>query len=201
MHLLVYFDYTCPYSYAAAVWLQHLESTEHEVTIDWRPFIVKEVNRPPGEDEPFWEQEGAPQTRTGLAFLAGQAAARQGADASGRFRLLLQEAFHLRHLDISRPGVLTSLADEAGLDVARFEADRHIPDLLGEVGVSHQEAVARDGVFGTPTLVFSNGCAVYLKLAEAPIETEAPRVFALLRELVEQHPIVHEIKLTRPEGA
>ena len=200
MQCIVYFDYTCPYSYAAAVWLRHVEATEYNVTTQWRPFIVKEVNRPPSEGEPFWEHETAAQTRTGLAFIAGQAAARQGGDAADRFRLLLQEAFHVRHLDIREPGVLEALAQEACLDVARFEGDRRDTTLLSEVGRSHQEAVARYGVFGTPTLVFPNGCAVYLKLAEPPTKTEAPRIFALLREVVEQHQIVQEIKLTRQEG-
>ncbi|MDP9370451.1 MAG: DsbA family protein [Chloroflexota bacterium] len=201
MHLIVYFDYTCPYSYAAAVWLRQVSAVKHDPAIAWRPFVVKEVNRAAGEGPPFWEQEAAVHMRTGFAFLAGQAAARQGGDAADRFRFLLQTAFHTRHLDIREPGVLEELAREAGLDVARFEADRQDTTLLAEVGRSHLEAVARYGVFGTPTLVFSNGCAVYLKLAEPPSETSAPQVFALLRELVEQHPIVQEIKLTRQEGA
>ena len=201
MHLIVYFDYTCPYSYVAAVWLRHSQATEHEITTEWRPFVVKEVNRPPGEDAPFWEHEAAPQTRTGLAFIAGQAALRQRPDAADRFRLLLQEAFHVRHLDVRRAGVLEALAHEAGLDVTRFNADRRDPDIFQEVGHSHREAFERYAVFGTPTLVFPNGCAMYLKLAEPPTKTEAPRVFTLLRELVEQHQIVQEIKFTRQEGA
>ena len=52
-------------------------------------------------------------------------------------------------------------------------------------------------MFGTPTLIFPNDYAFYLKLAQAPQGTEAERVFALVRELIEQHPVVQEIKLTR----
>lgn len=195
MHLIVYFDYTCPYSYTAARWLQQVEATEPDVTSEWRHFILKEANRSPDEGVPFWEQEGARQTRTGLAFIAGQAAARQGQDAFARFRLLLQEAFQVRHLDIRRPGVLESLAEEAGLDVARFETDRQDPGLLAEAGTSHLHAVERYQMFGTPTLVFPNHRAAYLKLTEPPSETMAMEVFEPLRRLVEQHQ-VEEIKFT-----
>jgi 2-hydroxychromene-2-carboxylate isomerase len=201
MHLIVYFDYTCPYSYHAAVWLPRVTAVEHDLTIEWRPFVVKEVNRPEGEGAPLWEQEAAVHTRTGLAFLAGEAAARQGGDAADRFRSLLQAAFHAQHLDIREPGVLEGLAHEARLDVARFEGDRRNTRLLSEVGRSHRDAVASYGVFGTPTLVFPNGRAAYTKLADAPLETAAPHLFEHLRELVGQHHVLQEIKLTQPEGA
>ncbi len=199
MHLVVYFDYTCPYSFAAAAWLRQVEAREPDIATEWRPFVVREVNRAPGEGVPFWEQEGVIQTRTGLAFAARQAAVRQGTAADNRFRFLLQEAFHVRHMDIRQPGVLAALASEAGLDVARFEEDRRDPSLLGEVGRSHREAVERYGVFGTPTFVFPDGCAAYLKLARPPADPDAGRIFALLRELVEQHGVVQEVKLTRQE--
>jgi predicted DsbA family dithiol-disulfide isomerase len=199
MHLIIYFDYTCAYSYAAAVWLRQVEACEHDLTTEWRPFIVKEVNRAPGEGAPFWQQAGVTHTRTGLAFIAGQAAARQDPAAYDRFRFTLQSAFHAQHLDIRKPGVLESLAAEAGLDVARFNADRQEPGLLQELAQSHQEAVDHYAVFGTPTLVFPSGCAVYLKLAQPVEGAEAIRIFALLRELNEQHPVVQEIKLTRQE--
>lgn len=200
MQLIVYFDYTCPYSYAAAVWLQQVATVQHDLEIEWRPFVLNEVNRASEEHTPFWDQEAALHTRTGLAFQAGQAAVRQGDDVAERFRFLLQEAFD-RHLDIRETGTLESLAREARLDLDRFAEDRHDRTLLSEVGRSHQEAVAQYGVFGTPTLVFPDGCAVYLKLAEPPPDTTAHRIFEQLRELVEQHPAVQEIKLTRPEEA
>ncbi len=161
---------------------------------------MNEVNRASEEHTPFWDQEAALHTRTGLAFQAGQAAVRQGGGAAERFRFLLQDAFD-RHLDIRETGTLESLAREAGLDLDRFAEDRHDRTLLSEVGRSHQEAVAHYGAFGTPTLVFPNGSAVYLKLAEPPPERTAHRVFELLRELMEQRPAVQEIKLVRPGKA
>ena len=197
MHLIVYFDYTCAYSYAAAVWLRQVVVVERDLTVEWQPFVLKETNRPPGEGLPLWKQPGVMRTRTALAFVAGQAAARQDSEAYDRFRFALQSAFHDQPRDIREPGVLETMAREAGLDVARFDADREQPGLLEEVGRSHQHAVEQYAVFGTPTLVFPNGCAVYLKLAPAPTDGEAARVFALLRAINERHPAIQEIKLTR----
>lgn len=199
MRLIVYFDYTCPYSYAAALWLRQVQARDLGITTAWRPFILKEINRQPGEGVPFWDQQGVMRTRTAQAFIAGQAAARQDPVAYDRFRLTLQAAFHDRLRDIRQPGVLEALAAEAGLDVPRFTTDRQDPGLLREAGRSHQEAVARYAAFGTPTLVFPNERAVYLKLAPAPESAEAERVFVLLRELITAHPAVQEIKLTRQE--
>jgi len=197
MRLIVYFDYTCAYSYAAAVWLRQVAAHERDLAVEWRAFVLKETNRPPGEGLPFWKQLGVMRTRTAVAFMAGQAAAKQDADAYDRFRFALQTAFHVEPCDIREPGVLETMASQVGLDVARFGADLEQPGLLEEVGRSHQQAVERYAVFGTPTLVFPNGCAVYLKLAPAPPDGEAARAFALLREINERHAAIQEIKLTR----
>ncbi len=197
MHLIVYFDYTCAYSYTAAIWLRQVVTIEPDLAIEWRPFVLKETNRPPGEGLPFWEQPGVMRTRTAVAFMAGQAAAKQDAAAYDRFRFALQTAFHGEPRDIRAPDVLPTMASQAGLDVARFAADLEQPGLLEEVGRSHRQAVEQYAVFGTPTLVFPNGCAVYLKLAPAPADEDADHVFALLREINERHPTIQEIKLTR----
>lgn len=199
IRLIVYFDYTCSYSYAVALWLRQVEQSVPDLQSEWRPFILKEINRSPHESRHFWEQERAARTRTGLAFIAGQAAMRQGPALYERFRFALQTAFHEEHRDIRRPGVLEAIADAAGLDVARFNVDRQNPELLQEAGQSHQEAVERYAVFGTPTLIYPTDCAVYLKLAQAPQGAEAERVFILIRELIEEHGVVKEIKLTRQE--
>ncbi len=197
MRLIVYFDYTCAYSYAAALWLRQVVVVERDLMVEWRPFVLKETNRAPEEGVPFWKQPRVMRTRTALAFVAGQAAAKQDFDAYDRFRFALQCAFHDQPRDIREPGVLQNMASQAGLDGARFGADLEQPSLLEEVGRSHQPAVERYAVFGTPTLVFPNGCAVYLKLAPAPTDGEAARVFELLREINERHAAIQEIKLTR----
>ncbi len=197
MRLVVYFDYTCVYSYAAAVWLRQVVALKPDLTIEWRAFVLNEANRPQGEGLPFWKQPGVMRTRTAVALMAGQAAAKQDGDAYDRFRFALQTAFHGEPRDIREAGVLQTMATEAGLDVERFGTDLEQPGLLEEVGRIHQHAVEQYAVFGTPTLVFPNGCAVYLKLTPAPADGEAARVFELLREINERHAAIQEIKLTR----
>ena len=151
----------------------------------------------PDEVLPFWQQSGVLRTRTALPFAAGQVAAQQDPAAYDRFRFALQTVFYDEHCDIREPGVIQTMASRAGLNVACFTTDLGQPGLLEDVQRSHQHAVKHDGVFGTPTLVFPTGCAVYLKLAPAPAGGEASRVFELLREINERHATIQEIKLTR----
>lgn len=86
------------------------------------------------------------------ALTAAKCAERQGGDAFERFHERLFTAHFRDHLDIGRPDVLWSLAQEIGLDLARFETD-----YAGEA----YEAVLRDcaegaawfGVSALPTVI------------------------------------------------
>jgi len=69
MRLIVYFDYTCSYSYAAALWLREVEQTQPGLACEWRPFMLKAINRPPAEAVHFWEQPGVERTRAALAIV------------------------------------------------------------------------------------------------------------------------------------
>jgi predicted DsbA family dithiol-disulfide isomerase len=86
------------------------------------------------------------------ALTAAKCAERQGAAAFARLHDRLFTAHFRDHVDIGRPEALWGLAREAGLDLARFEAD-----YTGEA----YEAVLRDcaegaawfGVSALPTVV------------------------------------------------
>lgn len=196
-HIVVYFDYTCSYSYTVGRWLRQVETLGTEVTSQWRPFVLDEANREPEAVGPFWEQPAARQSVAGAAFVAGQAAAQQGEDLYEHFRFLLQAAIHDGRLDPRQSTVLAKLAATAHLDLDRFEQDRRRPECFQEVARSHHEAIARHGVFGTPTLVFPNDHAFYLKLAKAPPGDDGPWLLELLSELAERQTVVEEFKLAR----
>lgn len=88
------------------------------------------------------------------ALTAAKCAERQGGEVFGRFHDRLFTAHFCDNLDIGRPDVLRGLAREAGLDLARFEAD-----YTGEA----YEAMLRDcaegaawfGVSGLPTVILN----------------------------------------------
>lgn len=195
--LVVYFDYTCSYSYTVARWLRQIETLTTEIATEWRPFVLEEANRAPEQTTPIWERTAANNSLSAAAFVAGQAAAKQAPDVYEHFRFLLQAAIHDDHLDPRQPTVLAKLATKAGLDLDRFDHDRRQPELLQEVGGAHRQAVRRHGVFGTPTLAFPHGQAFYLKLRNIPSSDEGPWLLELLRELAEHQTSVEEFKLAR----
>jgi hypothetical protein len=47
--ITVYYDYTCPYSNRALRWLAKVGQAGRELTVIWRAFPLKEVNRRPGQ--------------------------------------------------------------------------------------------------------------------------------------------------------
>jgi protein-disulfide isomerase-like protein with CxxC motif len=93
------------------------------------------------------------------------------------------------------PTDLLSIAQEAGLDIALFEGEREQGKWLEAVAGDHHQAVARWRVFGTPTLVFQDDAAVYLKFTALPLSpAEAAEVLDALLRLARCHPELVEIK-------
>jgi protein-disulfide isomerase len=78
------------------------------------------------------------------AALASEAAGRQGKFWEMHQRLMSAEG-------ALAPDQLEAYAKEVGLDLARWRADRQIPDLHGRITKLKQVGV-RSGVNGTPTL-------------------------------------------------
>jgi predicted DsbA family dithiol-disulfide isomerase len=131
------------------------------------------------------------------AFLAATAARAQGQEAGDRFRLALQRARHQDHLAVDQYATHRTVAERAGLDVARWEADLKTADLTTLAG-EHKEAVRR-GVFGVPTLVWPEGRSYYLKITElVPADRAVPLYDAI--ETVHRFGEVIEIKTPESEG-
>jgi hypothetical protein len=63
---------------------------------------------------------------------------------------------------------------------------------------SHRRAVEQFKVFGTPTLVFSNGQALHLELAEIPPKDEAVAMFQSIVAMAVEHPYLAQFKRTTP---
>jgi len=88
------------------------------------------------------------------ALTAAKCAERQGEASFARFHERLLAAHFRDNLDISRPDVLSRLARECGLDVARFEADYAGGDAYQAVLHDCAEAVGWFGVSALPTVIF-----------------------------------------------
>jgi 2-hydroxychromene-2-carboxylate isomerase len=127
-----------------------------------------------------------------LAFKAAEAARRQNLFES--FHLALLNARHRDRLDIEDVMVIERIAEASGLDLDQFRRDVDDPEILTGLARDHQEGRAKHGVFGTPTFVFADGAAAYVRLADVPAAEDATRVFDKVVAVVADEPAILEIK-------
>ena len=195
MRFEVFYDYTCPFVYRASVLLQNVgPASQPQVT--WRYFSLAQVN---SKDDAWtvWDAPTSEPVKGRLAFSAAEAARRQSRFEGFHMPLLL--ARHRDRLDIDDVEVVEHVAVESGLDLEQFRKDLADPAILESLARDHQEAVSRHGVFGTPTFVFPDGAAAYVRLREAPDPAESRRVFERLLSIAADEPSILEIKRpTRP---
>ena len=161
MNVTCFYDFTCGYSNRAWIWFERLRAGSLELEVDWRPFVLKEVKRQDHEPSAL-----AGPTIDSVAVLAlAIAEALRGEPGLESYRA---EAFNAMHAGDERPARddVVEIAAHAGLDIEAFWRDETL--WLGSVRDSHEGAVLARGVFGTPTLVFDDDSAVFLKLTELP---------------------------------
>jgi len=130
--------------------------------------------------------------------MAAEAARRQGETAFRRFHDALEASVHEQLLELGDEETLVGAARQANLDIERFQADQQNPAMAQLAQRSHRRAVEQFNVFGTPTLVFSNGQALHLELAEIPPKDEAVAMFQSVVALAVEHPYLAQLKRTTP---
>jgi predicted DsbA family dithiol-disulfide isomerase len=193
IELEVFYDYFCPFVYRASVLLQNVGQAR-PLKVTWRYFSLAQVN---SKDDGWtvWDAPDSEHVKGRLAFKAAESARRQG--HLDDFHLPLLQARHRDRLDIDQVEVVERVAVEAGLDLERFRKDLSDPGILAALARDHRQAVSEHGVFGTPTLVFPNGAAAYVRLAEALDGPDAERVFEHLIKVAAREPSILELKRPR----
>ena len=188
----VFFDYSCPFVYRAAGLIDAVRAVSgRDIEVRWRYFSLTQVN---SKDDRWtvWDAPATEHVRGRLAFQAAEAARRQG-----RFEVMhraLLDGRHRARLDLDDNAVVERLAADAGLDLERFRRDLADPSLLDALASDHRGGVSEHGVFGTPTFVFADGAAAYVRLAELAGEDGAVRVFDHLVAVAAAEPRILEIK-------
>jgi protein-disulfide isomerase-like protein with CxxC motif len=170
---------------------------ERRPRVNWRYFPLEQVNSTEGPEWKLWEQPDSHRSRGRVSLQAAIAAREQGDAAFEQFHLALLKAKHEDGQDHGQPETLVAIAQTVGLDLARFERDRTDRSLLARIGEDYTEGRERHGVFGTPTFVFPNGGAAYLKMLPAPPLTETMAVFEEFVRTVRDRPYLTEIKRPR----
>ncbi len=158
---------------------------------------MEQVNSAEGPEWKLWEQPEGYRSRGRPAFHAAIAARNQGEHAFLRFHHALLQAKHEDGKDHGKRDTLLAVADQVGLDREQFERDIADRSLLARIGEDYTDAHDRLGVFGTPTFVFPNGGAAYLKLTPHVVLPEPLPLFEEFVRTVRDRPYVVEIKRPR----
>jgi predicted DsbA family dithiol-disulfide isomerase len=189
----LFYDYGCPFVYRTAEMLEAVrESGERQVEISWRYFSLSQVNSRRDPTWTVWDAPASEPVQGRLAFAAAEAARRQGRFADIHMPLL--RARHRDRQDLDDVAVVNKIARQAGLDMDRFGADLEDPHILHALASDHQEARGRHGVFGTPTFVFTNGGAAYVRLAPQSLNGDAVRILDEIVAIAAREPAILEIK-------
>ena len=162
--------------------------------MNWKYFSLEQVNSQQGPEWKLWEQPEDYPSRGRNAFRAAGAARRQGAVMFDAFHMALLKARHEYSQDISDAAVLNRVAEDVGLDMDRFHKDFAGCQLLARLAEDHTYAAETLRVFGTPTLVFPEQQAVFLKMAPPPSSEEAVAAFGEVRIIAEDRHQIREIK-------
>jgi predicted DsbA family dithiol-disulfide isomerase len=191
----VFFDYLCPFVFRVAGLLDAVRASgERSIDVRWRYFSLSQVN---SKDDVWtvWDAPSTEKVRGRLAFMAAEAARRQGRFDSIHMPLL--EARHRDRLDLDDLVVVERVAADSGLELERFRAELGAPNILEPLARDHRYAVNELGVFGTPTFVFGDGSSAYIRLAEPITDHDAVAVFDRLLAIAADEPRILEIKRPR----
>ena len=170
-----------------------------KLSINWKYFSLEQTNNQQGPEWKIWEQPEGYVSRGLLAFRAAEASRQQGDAAFNSFHISLFKARHEKRQDISDMDTIIKVSESAGLDMALFRKDLSDCRMLTKLGKDHAFAAQTLGVFGTPTLVFPERQAIFLKMAAPPPPEESLAVFAELSHLADRRQYILEVK--RPESA
>lgn len=194
----VYFDYACPFAWAAQLWLDEVKvELGDKLDVTWRMFPLEQANAS-DPDFRIWDQPNDGKSSTLRSFQAFHAARQQGDKA---FRKFHAELFRKRHVDgrnLAGQKVLESAADAAGLDLERFRKDLESDAVFGEIKEDFTTSRDELSVFGTPTIIFENNEGAYLKLNYTDMPDDPVDFFYDFVDTVRDRPSVIEIK--RPQG-
>ena len=175
-----------------------MEITWRNFSLEQNAFAIKQKSEGTESDWKVWEQEDATQGRSLMSQIAAEAARRQGTEQYDKFHLALLTARHGGdgRIALNEEEPLVELAQQVGLDAAKFREDLRDPDLRNSIGVDHEEAVTQ-GIFGTPTFIFENGNAAFLK-AFIPPQDDAVSEFEHFNALMNHRSYIGEIKRPQP---
>jgi len=192
MQLDIYYSYACRDSYLVYAWLKLVKENGQSLYIHWHPFAIQM------DDPEDWEQPWETANSELRGFIVAEAARRQGREAFLRFHDALEQAVHEQLLELKDESTLIGAAQQAGLDIERFQEEWHDPRLAKNAHQRHLQAVERWNVDGTPTIIFPNGRSYHIELNEIPAKEDSLETFRAIETLTISHPYIGQLKATYP---
>ncbi len=185
---IVWFDYGCPFSYLAHRWLDAAGAR-----VDFRPFSLAEVHRPPGA-LPVWQ---VPVDRLDPVVLS-LATHELVREASGDLAGYRRRMFAFWHEESHR--TFDGLVEILETFVGGTPTPSMLSRGLAAVKASHRTAAA-SGVFGTPTLQFGDDPGMFVKLDDLLSDPAAARdLWQHVTALALGHPALLELKRALRDG-
>jgi 2-hydroxychromene-2-carboxylate isomerase len=187
-----YLDPMCPYAYQTSRWIREVRSRlPGGLAVTWKFFSLEEVNLEPGKRHP-WERPwsyGFGQMRVGVLIRR-----ELGNDALDRWYDTIGRAFFYDGRKTHVPEVHAEVIAAAGFDPALVERALADDTTLGEARAEHEDAVARHGAHGVPTIVFESGYALYGPVVvPAPTGDDALALWHLVRGMA-RFPHLYELR-------
>jgi predicted DsbA family dithiol-disulfide isomerase len=196
----VYFDYACPFAWAAQLWLDDVkEELGDKLGVTWRIFPLEQANAS-DPDFRIWEQPNDGKSSTLRSFQGFHAAKQQGDEAFKKFHAALFRKRHVDGRNLAGQAVLESAAEDAGLDMDQFRTDLKSDDVFKQIEDDFSHSRDELSVFGTPTIMFENNEGAYLKLNYADMPNDPVEFFYDFVGTVRDRPSVIEIKRPQPMG-
>ncbi|MBI2873049.1 MAG: DsbA family protein [Chloroflexi bacterium] len=185
--------------YTAAVLLRNVvEQRGDDIQVNWRYFSLEQVNQKVGPDFKVWEQPDDYPSKGLWAMRAAEAVRRhQGEEAFLRFHWALLAARHVDRKEIDDVQVVLEVARSVKVDAERLERDIRDRSILQAIARDHTTSVDQYGAFGTPTFVFPNGGAAYLKMLR-PRPEDSLRTWDNVLALMQDDLFVGEVKRPQP---
>jgi predicted DsbA family dithiol-disulfide isomerase len=196
----VYFDYACPFAWAAQLWLDDVkEELGDKLGVTWRIFPLEQANAS-DPDFRIWEQPNDGKSSTLRSFQGFHAAKQQGDEAFKKFHAALFRKRHVDGRNLAGQAVLESAAEDAGLDMDQFRTDLKSDDVFKQIEDDFSHSRDELSVFGTPTIMFENNEGAYLRLNYADMPSDPVEFFYDFVGTVRDRPSVIEIKRPQPMG-
>ena len=182
------------------MWLHRVKQDYgNKLDITWKHFCLEEINSRGDQDRHVWEKEDISQARSLVAQTAAEAAKKQGNDLFEKLHLAILTARHggKGRINLNDEAAILQLATTCGLDSIRLREDMNDPSVIKAISLDHIEAVTQHGVFGTPTFIFEDGEAAYLK-SFIPPDGDAVSFFEHFTAIISGRPYFGELKRPQP---